>query len=238
MESWIKDLQYIVMPTRGPVKGYEKEYYATYDVWRSAWEKFRSEIGINAPLNSDGFVIADEVGAVFYKGECVGFAAFSYGSLKQGPLAHQSWFNSWDTETMKALAEISDNAVICSQFTVNPKFAGKGHIVMWKEIVALCGWIRFDLSDADVMAGHLNLTRGMGKLAGEALGGTVLCENHAFNFYGVDVPAMLVAYERSGFEKLKNARGIHQLCDDLWTRLVHLSEHPVHQKVLPFRKVA
>lgn len=238
MENWVKDLRYVLMPTRGPVKGYEKEYYAAYAVWREAWEKFRSEIGVTSKLFSDGFMIPDEMGVLFYQGECVGFASFQHGTLDQGPTSDQSWFESWTPETMKALHKISNDVIVCSQFTISPKFAGKGHVVRWKEILSLYTLMRFEVSDAGVMAGHLNLSRGMHHVGGDDFAGTVLCNEHAFNFHGVDVPAMLVAYERHKIQKLKESKKLEGLCDDLWSRLVHLTDFSVEPKVIPLRKVA
>lgn len=242
MESWVKDVKYVLMPTRQPVKGYEKEYQAAYDVWRAAWEKFRTEIGVNDPLSSDGFCLPDEMGVLFYQGECVGFSSFSHGYLNQGPLGDQAWFKVWTPEAFSQLRAISEKAIICSQFTVNPKFAGKGHIVRWKEIVFLYTFMRFDTSDAGVMAGCLNLTRGMQNACGETFGGTVLNPEHSFNYAGNMIPAQLVAYERENIQLMKERKNIVGLCDDLWSRLIHLTDFAVNDKqqaeVLPLKKVA
>jgi hypothetical protein len=238
MENWVKDLKYILMPTRQPIPGHEEEYYAAYKIWRQAWEKFRSEIGVKEPLAADGFALPDEMGVLFYKGECVGFSSFSHGDLHQGPLKDLGWFRAWTPEAIARLAEISTNAIVCSQFTVNPKFTGKDHIVRWKEIVFLYTFMRFDNSDAGVMAGHLNLTRGMQNACGETFGATVLNPNHPFSYYGVQIPAQLVAYERHNIQAMKERKNIVGLCDDLWSRLIPLTNFSVQKKVIPFKKVA
>lgn len=237
MQSWVGDLKYILMPSKHPVRGYKKEYNEAYRIWRAAWEKYRTEVGITQKLTSDGFLLPDEIGVLFYQNECVGLSAFSYGEMG-GPLEDLGWFSGWPGDTINALRGISDNVVVCSQFTVNPKFAGKNQIVRWKDIISLYTLLRFEHSEADVMAGQLNLMRGMQNASGEDSGATVLHPEHIFHYCGLELPAQLVAYERHNIQTMKERKSIISLCDDLWTRLVHISDMPVQTKVLPFKKVA
>lgn len=238
MEPWIKDVKYILMSSRHPTPGYEREYETAYKVWRSAWEKFRSEIGVKEPLSSDGFIIPDEMGVIFYRNECVGLASFTHGSLASGTMPDHSWFKPWTEEAYQQLKQISPDCLICSQFTISPQFAGRGHIVRWKEILFYYNHLRFINSDTGVMAGHLNLTRGMQNAGGEEFGGTVLNPNHPFNYYGVKLAAQLVGYERETIWKMMERKNIVQMCDDMWTRLIHVSEFSVTSRVLPLKKVA
>lgn len=238
MENWIKDVKYILMPSRHPVKGYEKEYEAAYKVWRAAWEKFRTEIGIKEPLSSDGFIVPDEMGVLFYKGECVGLASFTHGTLASGTMPDHSWFKPWTDEAFEQLKEISPDCMICSQFTISPQFAGRGHIVRWKEILFYYNHLRFMNSMNGVMAGHLNLSRGMQNAGGEEFGGTILNPNHIFYFYGVEQVSQLVAYQRSGIKAMIERKNIAPLFEQLWTRLDHISEFPVTSNILPFKKAA
>jgi hypothetical protein len=239
MEDWVKDCKYILMPARHPVKGFETEYAKAYATWRAAWQKYRSELGVKDKLWSDGFILTDEIGALFYKDECVGFSSFTFGDLASGTMPDQAWFGSWDKQSFNQLKAISPNAMICSQFTVNPKFAGKGHIVRWKEIVFLYTFMRFDNSLAGVMAGSLNLTRGMQNACGETFGATVLKDSHTFNYSGNEILAQLVAYERKNIQAMMERKNIVGLCDDLWSRLINLSDFPVHQNnIYPLKKAA
>lgn len=225
MESWVQDLEYVLMPARAPLKGYEAKYFAAYDIWKKAWTKFRSEIGVEEKLSSDGFMLPHEIGVLFYKGDCVGFSAFTHGTLREGPLPDLSWWKAWTPEAMDKIRGISEDIIICSQFTVNPAFAGKGHIVRWKEIVFLYTFMRFEHSKAGVMAGHLNLTRGMQNACGETFGATVLDPCHPFSYFGVQIDAQLVAYERENIRKMQERKNITGLCDDLWSKLIHLTEY-------------
>lgn len=229
MDSWIQDIEYVLMPSRSPVAGYEEKYFSSYLVWRKAWQKFRSEIDIKDKLISDGFLVAHEIGALFYKGECVGMSAFTHGTLAQGPLPDHSWWNAWTPEAIEGLRKLSDNIIICSQFTVNPEFAGKGHVVRWKDILALVSQLRYIHSEADIMAGHLNLTRGMQNACGEDHGATVLDPCRPFSFYGKTIEAQLVAYERNKLQEMFRRKELTHLCDDLWSKLVHLSDYPVRR---------
>lgn len=239
MENWVKEVKYILMPTRQPVKGFEQEYQAAYEVWRTAWEKYRNEIGIKEPLSSDGFCLPDEMGVLFYQGECVGFSSFQHGDLRSGPLGDLNWFKAWNSEAYGQLRTISSKAIVCSQFTVNPKFTGKSHLVRWKEIVFLYTFMRFDTSDAGVMAGSLNLIRGMQNACGETFGGTILNPEHHFTYGGLTLPIQLVAYERKNIQLMKERKNIEGLCDDLWSRLIHLTDFSVNQNnVIPLKKVA
>lgn len=238
MENWMKDCRYLLMPARHPVSGYEQEYFDTYHVWRQAWEKFRKEAGISGALYSDGFVLPDEIGALFYQQKCVGLCSFTYGNLNQGPMPDFSWFGPWDELSYQRLKNISPNAMICSQFTVGPDFSGKGHIVRWKEMLFLFAFMRFERSLADVMAGCLNITRSMQNLCGENSGATVLNPEHTFNLGGTEIPAQLVAYQRENIQRMMQERKIVEFCDHLWSRLVHLSDYPVIEKALTFNKVA
>lgn len=227
MDSWVQDVEYVLMPSRSPVPGYEEEYFASYLVWRKAWLKFRGEVDIKDKLAADGFLVSHEIGALFYKGECVGLSAFTHGTLSRGPLPDHSWWNAWTPEAIEALRRISDNIIICSQFTVNPEFAGKNQIVRWKEIVSLVSQLRYIHSPADVMAGHLNLTRGMQNACGEENGATVLDPCRAFSFYGKQIEAQLVAYERKNLHAMIAKKELGPLADALWSKLVHLSDYPI-----------
>lgn len=238
MEEWIKDLNFVLMPCRHAVKGYESHYQAAYECWRAAWEKFRGEIGVTEPLNCDGFIMPDEMGVMFYKGECVGLASFTHGRLDQGPMKDHSWFKAWTPEAYKKLQNISQDGIICSQFTINPKFAGKNQVVRWKEILFNYVHMRFDFSNAGVMAGHLNLTRGMQNACGEEFGGTILDPLHPFNYYGVSLNAQLVAYQREIIHRMIERKNIHSLCQNLWSKLTHLTEFPVVRPVIPLKKTA
>lgn len=236
--DWINDVTYFLMPSRHPVKGYEKEYYAAYDVWKAAWQKFYDESGITEPLTADGFIIPDEMGVIFYKGECVGLASFTHGSLDIGTMKDHSWFQCWTPEALEKLRNISTECIICSQFTISPKFTGKNQIVRWKEILFLFNHLRFNNSNAGVMAGHLNLSRGMNNAGGADYGGTLLEGNHQFTYHGIHQYSQLVAYERSVIYQMIDRKNIEQMCDALWSRLVNLSEFPVQAPILTFTKKA
>lgn len=237
MQEWMQEFEYYLMPARTKVKGFEDKYNATYEVWKRAWKKFREEVGVTDHLNSDGFVLPHEIGVLFYKGECAGMSAFTHGLLDQGPHQDLGWWNAWDPETVEKLKEISPNAMICSQFTVNPDFAGKGHVVRWKEIVSLMSLLRFLHSDADVMAGQLNLTRGMQNACGEDNGATVLNPCRPFSFYGKMVDAQLVAYEKHKVRAMLERKELTQMSQELWSRLVNLSDMTVTTKSKPALKL-
>ncbi|MGE3608235.1 MAG: hypothetical protein AB7I27_01510 [Bacteriovoracaceae bacterium] len=238
MHEWIKDLRYVLMSSRHPAKGYEEEYHAAYKTWRSAWEKFRAEIGVKDPLSSDGFIIPDEMGVLFYKNECVGFASFTHGNLAKGPIPDHSWFKAWTSDAYEKLKNISADAIICSQFTVDPKFTGRNQVVRWKEIVFLFNHLRFLNSDAGVMAGHLNLTRGMQNAGGEEWGATVLDPLHPFNYSGVPLNAQLVAYQRETVLAMIQRKEFGPLCEQLWSKLEHVSDFSVTNNIIPIKKAA
>lgn len=238
MESWVKDIQYLLMSARHPTKGYEQEYYATYQAWRAAWEKFRNEIGIKEPLTSDAFFQPDEVGSLFYQGECVGLASFTYGQMSQGPMPHLSWFKSWPQEDLMKLQSLSDQMIICSQFTVNPKFAGKGHIVRWKDVVSQYLLLRLVHSNHEIMAGSLNLTRGVDNACGENVGTNVLNPKHVFNYGGIDIPAQLVAFENLRIQAMIRDKRIGEHCDALWSKVIHLSDYPIERNLLQMKQAA
>lgn len=230
MHEWIKELDYVLMPSRSPVSGHEGHYREAYRVWSEAWGKFRAEIGISEKLASDGFLIPHETGAIFYQGKCVALSAFTHGDLSGGPLPDHSWWNAWSPEAYAKLKALSENVIICSQFTVAPEFAGKNQIVRWKDILSLLSLMRFVNSEADVMAGHLNLTRGMQNACGEDNGATVLDPCRPFSFYGKMIDAQLVAYEREKVRSMFRRKELEDLCESLWDRLIHLSSHPVTEK--------
>lgn len=240
MENWIKDLDYYLMPSRRAVKGHEEPYLLAYQCWRLAWEKYRSELGIQDKLNADPFRVTDEIGALFYKGRCVGLHCFTYGSWLNGPFADLGYFNGWTPEAIAKLKSFSpENSLICSQFTVHPDFTGKNHIVRWKEINFLFIFMRYQHSIADIMCGHLNTLRKVEEAAGEAFGATVLDPHVVFNYAGLMVPSQLVAYEKHKFDQIKQQKNITGLCGDLWGRLKHLSEHPVtDNNIIPLKKAA
>ncbi len=224
MQDWIKDVRYYLMPSRHPVKGYEDQYILAYQAWRAAWEKFRREIGVQEKLTSDGFVLPDEIGALFYQGKCVGLSAFTFGTLQTGPMPDFSWFNGWSDLSYQKLKNISTDAIICSQFTVSPEFTGKNQLIRWKDMISLYSLMRFHSSDSAVMAGHLNLTRKVDDACGESSGATVLDPCKTFSYYGVEIPAQLVAYERHNIDLIKEKKNIDGQWDQLWNKVTHVSE--------------
>lgn len=240
MQDWIKDVEYILMPSKGPVKGFERQYELAYECWRSAWEKFRSELGITQKLNADGFRVTDEIGAIFYQGKCVGVHCFTYGSWVSGPFKDLAYFNGWTDLALHKLKKLSPaNSLICSQFTVHPEFTGRNQIVRWKEINFIYIFMRYQNSSADVMCGHLNMTRKVQEAAGESFGATVLEPLVHFDYSGTSLESQLVVYEKEKFEEIKDKKEIRPLCDNLWSRLIHLSEYPViKSNILTFKKAA
>jgi len=238
VEKWIQDLEYVIMPTRHPLKGLEKKYQAAYECWRKAWEKYRHEVGVFEDLYSDSFIIPDEMGVLFYQGRCVGLACFTYGDLSLDTTKHNSWFKGWPSSALDRLKQISPNVVIGSQFTVSPEFTGRDHIVRWKEIVFLYTFMRFDRSIGGVMAGTLNLQRKMNAAAGEDFGATIIEPEIPYH-YGQGLSVQLVAYERAGLRNMINRKNIQGLCGDLWSRMFHHSEYAViEDNVIPLKKVA
>lgn len=230
MENWIKDCRYIIMPNRQAPEGLEAEYQAAYMSWKKAWLKYREEQNITSPLHSDGFLIPDEMGVLFYQSQCVGFCSFTFGDLTHGPLSDVSWFSAWDDLSMRKLKNISSRAIICSQFTVDPAFAGKNQVVRWKEIISLFAYLRFYYSDHDVMAGCLNLTRGMQNSSGKDIGAIMINPSHHFTYGGQEIPAQLVAYTKDNFEKFVADKGLKNLCEELWKQHLHCSQLPLHTK--------
>lgn len=239
MDSFINDIRYVLMPSRHPVKGYEKIYAEAYSVWRAAWEKFRLEIGIKDPLNSDAFILPDEMGVLLYQNRVVGLAAFTHGDLSSGTMPDQAWFKAWTPEAFNQLKEISPDCIICSQFTIGPEFTGRGHVVRWKEILFYYNHLRLINSQKDIMAGHLNLTRGMQNAGGEEFGGIVLDPNHPFSFAGVQLNSQLVAYTRESIQQMVERKNISPMFNQLWSRLENVSDFPVTQtQVIQLKKAA
>ena len=232
MEEWIKDCRYIIMPTRQAPEGLEAEYHAAYMTWRKAWEKYRIEQNITTHLRSDGFLLPDEMGVLFYQSQCVGLCCFSYGDLNKGPLSDLGWFSAWDDLSLRRLKNISTKSIICTQFTVDPAFAGKGQVVRWKEIISLFSYLRFYYSDMEVMAGCLNLTRGMQNSSGEDIGAIILNPIHKFVLGEKEIPAQLVAYTKEGFEKFVAKKELAPLCEKLWKQHLHCTEIPLNTQEL------
>ncbi len=239
MEAWIDDVSFYLMPSRHPLKGYEKQYTEAYSVWRAAWEKFYTDLKIEQPLNSDPFCVTDEVGAIYYKGECVAVVCFTHGDLGgQYPMKDCQWFRSWTPAAMEKISTISRNCIICSQFSVSPKFAGRDQVTRWKDVLTLYVYLRFENSDAGVMAGHLNGTKGMVKTSGGDHGATVLESDHELILHGIPLNSQLVAYEREGLANLWEAKNLRSHCDHLWSRLIHLSDFHANHMIVPLRKAA
>lgn len=240
MFDWVNDVDYIIMPSQRALKGYEEHFDLAYQCWRDAWEKFRAEIGVEEKLLCDAIRATDEIGAIFYKGKCVGIHCFTYGSWNHGMFKDLGYFQGWTDIALQKLKKYSrDNSMICSQFTVNPEFTGKNQIVRWKEINFLYIFMRYQHSMADIMCGHLNMTRKVQDAAGEGFGATVLDPYVPFDYYGVELGSQLVAYEKDKFEGVKDQKNLKELCEALWGRLTHLSQFPViEQRSIPLRKVA
>lgn len=238
MEDFIKDLKFVLIPARHPIKGYEDIYSEAYRVWRAAWEKFYKESNVPEPLSSDPFIIPDELGVLMYKNKCVGLAAYTHGDLRSGTLPDHSWFKPWTPEAFQQLKKLSADCIVCSQFTIAPEFAGRGHIVRWKEILFYYNHLRLINSTSGVMAGHLNLSRGMQNAGGEEFGGIVLNANHPFTFHGIHQVSQLVAYTRESIQQMVERKNISPMFNQLWSKLEHASEFPVSPKIIPLKKVA
>jgi len=76
------------------------------------------------------------------------------------------------------------------------------------------------------MAGQLNLERKMDQAGGDSFGATVL-ERCLPYYYGEDLHVQLVAYEKPKIEQMFKEKEIQKLCDELWTKLDHISDWPV-----------
>jgi hypothetical protein len=238
MENFVKDVRYLLMPSRHPVKGYEKIYHEAYMVWRAAWEKFYQESSVHEPLSSDPFIIPDEIGVLMYQDRVVGLAAFTHGDLRQGTLPDHSWFKPWTQEAFNQLKNISPDCMVCSQFTISPEFTGRNQVVRWKEILFYFNHLRLINSLNGVMAGHLNLSRGMQNAGGEEFGGIVLNPHHEFTFHGIHQDSQLVAYTRESIDDMVRRKNIAPLFDQLWSKLENISDFPVTSNIVPFKKVA
>ena len=237
--DWINDIRYIVMPANAPVKGYEEEYKKAYAAWKKAWEKFRSEMDVNGEkLHSDGFLVPQEMGVLFYKNECVGLCSFTKGNLSEGPVADHSWWKTWTPEALGKLKALSTDVMFCSQFTVNPDFAGKGHVVRWKDVMSLCILMRFLHTDLNVMVGILNLTRGMQNVGDQNHGGTVMDPKVQFSFFGKPVDAMLVAYERNVIVKMFIEKELTTFTNALWAKHEMAIAPEVKREPKPLKLVA
>jgi hypothetical protein len=88
------------------------------------------------------------------------------------------------------------------------------------------------------MCGHLNMTRKVQEVAGENFGATILDPYVPFNYYGIELGSQLVAYEKHNFEKIKDKKGLHLLCQKLWKNTIHLSSFPVTQPEILFNQAA
>lgn len=238
MEEFIKETKFILIPARHPIKGYEQVYSDAYRVWRMAWEKFYKESKVTEPLNSDSFIIPDELGVLYYQNKCVGLAAYTHGDLRSGTLPDHSWFKAWTKQAYAQLMQISSDCIVCSQFTISPEFAGRGQVVRWKEILFYFNHLRLIHSQSGVMAGHLNVSRGMQNAGGEEFGGIVLNSNQPFNFHGDMQPSQLVAYTRESIAQMVERKNIAPMFNQLWSTMEHASEFPVQSNIIPLKKVA
>jgi hypothetical protein len=231
MYEWLKDTEYLIMDSRHPNQKLTGEHLKAYQCWKKTWEKFYRDLGVSSSLHSDGFLLCDEIGAIFYKNECVGLTGFTYGSLLNDMIHDHSWFSEWSPESYAKLKAISEKNSISSQFTISPDFAGKNQIVRWKEILAICTQLRFIYSDAEVLAGHINLTKGMQNAAGEEFGATVINPNHVHDFQGVPLNAQLVAYQKDILWKMFENKKLLELTDLLTEKMVHQSSFAFHKPV-------
>jgi hypothetical protein len=89
-----------------------------------------------------------------------------------------------------------------------------------------------------VMAGCLNLIRGMQNASGEVVGAIVLKSDHVFQLGNKESPAQLVAYTKENINAMIKNKNLSGLCDDLWKQLVHISEYPIEDNVLELNKAA
>ena len=236
---WIQDVRYIILNAHGKNPGFEMEYAKAYECWRLAWTKFRNEVGVTDKLNSDGFRLADEIGAIFYGEDCVAIHCFTYGNWENGPYQDLSCFNGWTEKALNTFKNFSQtNSLVCTQFAVHPNYTGKNQITHWKEINSLYIFTRFQCSKADIMCAHINLTRKMQDVVGESFGGTVLEPLIKFNYYGDIQDSQLVAYKKENFDKVKKEKDIEFLCAQLWSKCLHVSDFPVLNKKHETRKAA
>lgn len=231
MEDWMDDFEYLLMPSARPLAGHEKEYFAAYECWRASWLKFRTEVGSKEKLFSDSFTNTDELGVLFYKGECVGLHAFRTGSLLDGTIRDAAWFAPWSALSLEKLMDISPLVTISSQFTIHPSFAGKNQVVRWKKIGAACTINRFLNSSVPVMAGFLNISRGMTDVAGADSGAIVLNSEEGFQYSeNVTIMAQPVAYTRESLLRAISKNRETEFYAELWKRTRFLSE--LHTKKL------
>ncbi len=170
----IKELQLILLPGKRPPRAYTDQYLKAYNCWREVWEAtYQKEMNIDVMLTSDEFTRQDEVLALFYKGECTATCFFKWVNADEVPTVHDSYFGPWPHLAFHKLRSRGPSILVCSQFSVHPKFRKNNKDLSWKDLVAALGIERFRYSDADAMTGTMRLKKNMGEVCYQS-GGTPL----------------------------------------------------------------
>ncbi len=222
----VNEIRYVLMPSKRPVPGYETFYAQMYECWFQSWLKFRRDSGLDPHLHSDALWLTDEVGAIFWRGRCVGLSCFTFMDLSQPWSQDYGWFEGWTPKAMEGLKSVSTNASVCSLFTVHPEFTGRQQVCRWKDVVSFYCMLRFMASDAGVMAGALNLSRKVDDACGEGIGATVL-ERAVPYPHAENQDMMLVAYQKEKIWEAYCRAGTQEVAAGLWSRATYLGNRPL-----------
>lgn len=182
-----------------------------YDLWKSVWSETLLELDGSERVHSDEFSRQDEIGALFYEGQCVGLTLHRWLDLDDPWALDDTYFVVWPGDAQRRVVTLGSRVCICSNLTVAPAWRRSAGGFSTKEMLLALAVKRFLSTDAAAMLGTPRNGKGMNNL-GYRMGATPIVEGATL--HGVEID--LVAHVRATMGALVMDEATEALVESLF----------------------
>ncbi|MBC7540861.1 MAG: hypothetical protein H7281_18715 [Bacteriovorax sp.] len=201
-----------------------REFHRVYDLsfkaWHETWQK-TYQMDFNSPksLNSDTFTRQDDVLSLFYKGECFAVCIFTHLNMTDEYAHHDSYFNCWPEDAIKALCARGPNIITCTQYTVCENFRGEGPTSLgknpWRTLITAMIGKYFLKSGKDAMSAITRVNKGIDKVSYKN-GGIQLVEGLEFEAGSDKTLVDLVVFFPDEVLEIYDTNPYSEYFEELW----------------------
>ncbi|MDR3608596.1 MAG: hypothetical protein P4M08_14630 [Oligoflexia bacterium] len=138
-------------------------YEAAYAAWQSVWSPVLKEVADMGQLHSDPFIRQDEILTLFRDDEVAAMTFLTRVDLSKKCFQDDSYFQYWPELAIQSLTRYGTDVLVCSNFTVMPRFRKECELPVKDLLVGLSARALLD-SDASVMTGNMRNTKGLNDL--------------------------------------------------------------------------
>lgn len=124
-----------------------------FQTWNGVWSDTIKEFGAGQALFSDAFTRQDEILSLFHGSTCMGMLLLRWVDFSKFDFRTDSYFKSWDKESVDRLLLNGPRILISSYLTVHPAYRSRETGVHFRDIILDLMVLRFLDSEGDTIAG-------------------------------------------------------------------------------------